>query len=141
MTIVVDANVAVKWYVDQSDRAKALEIQLYAGGLLAPDILVAECVSAFWMHVRRTDITVEQASLALDAVAGCFDELADTTPLAGSALALAVELDHSPWDCFYLALAEQRGCQLVTADQRFVDKLVIKRRMRNVTLLWNWTHS
>ena len=100
MTLVVDANVAVKWYVDQIDRPKAMDVQRYAGGLLAPDILIAECTSAFWMHVRQTDISAEQAGLAIDAMAGCFDELVDTTALARAALDLAIDLTHSPWDCF-----------------------------------------
>lgn len=140
MRLVVDANVAVKWYVDQIDRPKALEVQAYAKGLLAPDILLAECVSAFWMHVRHTDITAEHASLAIDALPGCFDEIVDTANLGGAALALALDLAHSPWDCFYLVLAEQRDGLLVTADQKFFDKLAMKRRTRNVTLLWNWTN-
>ncbi len=44
--------------------------------------------------------------------------------LASRALELACELNHPIYDCFYLAAAEQQGDVLVTADLRFLRKLV-----------------
>jgi predicted nucleic acid-binding protein len=41
--------------------------------------------------------------------------------LAAAAARLAIELDHPAYDCFYLALALQEQCPVVTADQRFHD--------------------
>ena len=38
---------------------------------------------------------------------------------------LAVELSHPVYDCVYLALALQRGMQVVSADRRFVN--VVRR--------------
>jgi hypothetical protein len=45
---------------------------------------------------------------------------------------IAVELDHPACDCLYLALAVERDCRFVTADERFVRKLGerYKRRFR-----------
>jgi len=35
------------------------------------------------------------------------------------ALALAQMLDHSVYDCLYLALAIDKGCPVLTADRHF----------------------
>ena len=40
--------------------------------------------------------------------------------LADRALAIALDLRHPVYDCFYLALAEARGSRLVTADDRLL---------------------
>jgi predicted nucleic acid-binding protein len=37
-------------------------------------------------------------------------------------LAIAIELRHPAYDCFYLALAEQRDCQMITADERLLAR-------------------
>jgi predicted nucleic acid-binding protein len=42
--------------------------------------------------------------------------------LKDRALAIAIELRHSAYDCFYLALAEQRTSSLVTADDRLIRR-------------------
>jgi predicted nucleic acid-binding protein len=38
-------------------------------------------------------------------------------------IVIAGELDHAVYECFYLALAEARQIQLVTADARLLAKL------------------
>jgi len=38
-------------------------------------------------------------------------------------MALALELDHPVYDCFYLALAELERNSMVTADQRLLARL------------------
>ena len=48
---------------------------------------------------------------------------APVIPLVRRATRLAVRLDHSVYDCIYLALAMEEGCQLVTADRPLHDKV------------------
>jgi predicted nucleic acid-binding protein len=40
-------------------------------------------------------------------------------PLLPAALDVASAVDHSLYDCLYLALAEAENCKVVTADRRF----------------------
>ena len=40
-------------------------------------------------------------------------------PLLPAALDVAIAVDHSLYDCLYLALAEAEDCRVVTADRRF----------------------
>jgi len=55
-------------------------------------------------------------------VAKAFEELVPTSVLKDHALAIAIELRHPAYDCFYLALAERSTPLLVTADERLIRR-------------------
>lgn len=122
MTLVVDASVAVRWLfsMDRSDRAEAL---LGSGErIVAPDLVIPEITNALWKSVAFGDRTPQTARTILGQAARHFDELAPSILLKDRALAIALDLRHAACDCFYLALAELRDCQLVTADDRLLRR-------------------
>jgi predicted nucleic acid-binding protein len=43
--------------------------------------------------------------------------------IAAAALRLAAEENHKVYDMMYVALAQYEGCDLITADQKLVNKL------------------
>ena len=49
-----------------------------------------------------------------------FQELVAVESLQEQALALAIDLKHPVYDCFYLALAERENAPLVTADEAMI---------------------
>jgi hypothetical protein len=49
-------------------------------------------------------------------------QVVESITLVTDALALSLRLKHPAYDCFYLALARQAGCPLVTADKRLVER-------------------
>jgi predicted nucleic acid-binding protein len=49
--------------------------------------------------------------------------------LFNQAVDLACELNHLAYDCFYLALAELLGTAVVTADERFANKITDRTRV------------
>ena len=59
--------------------------------------------------------------------------------LADTALTLARKIEHSAYDCFYLALAESRSAQLVTADARLINRLARTKYKSHVIHLADWT--
>lgn len=122
MIIIVDASVAIRWMfeLDRSDRAE----QVLASNerLIAPDLVLAEIANAAWKLVTFGGITAETARLRVGAVPREIDEFFPSLDLKDRALAIALELRHAAYDCFYLTLAEQRGCQLVTADDRLLRR-------------------
>jgi predicted nucleic acid-binding protein len=65
------------------------------------------------------------------------DELAPSAPLAGRALAIANAFAHPAYDCFYLALAELRGAQMVTDDRRLLARLATTPWARKFMKLGN----
>jgi predicted nucleic acid-binding protein len=120
--LVVDASVAIKWVVEERGTPEALALR---GGakLIAPDLLVAECANILWKKVRRSQLAVEEASLAARLLQVADIELSPTRPLLEAATRLAIELDHPVYDCLYLALAVANVCPFVTADERLLRRL------------------
>ncbi len=122
MNLIVDASVAIKWGVEEegSDAAHAV---LARSPLVSPDLIAAEIANALWKKGLRREIGVEQLAYSFEACLRPIDELASTEDLAGRALELAMELKHSAYDCFYLALAEARDATFITADGRLLARL------------------
>jgi predicted nucleic acid-binding protein len=119
MTIVVDASVAALWALDQEGSSPALVLRA-EGGLIAPSLIAAEIGSAIWKAVRRGAVAPANALIAIEAALLPFEALMPTEGLRVRALALAIELKHPIYDCFYLALAERERCPMITADRRLV---------------------
>jgi predicted nucleic acid-binding protein len=139
MTLVIDANVAVKWFIQQQGSDDARRVQAYQGGLIAPAMLIPETTSALWRHVQRGDVPADHARSALVALPRWFNELVVDQSLALPAFDLAVALNFAPYDLFYLALAIDRGSLLVTADKRFINRLASTPYKSHVVHLADWT--
>ena len=123
MSWAVDASIACKWFVEEEGSAEAEK--LLAGGetLLAPDLIVPEVCSALWKKLRAGHMTRPQAIDAMEGLPGFFDDLVPCQRLGASSLAIAGELGHPVYDCFYLALAELNDVKLVSADARLLIRL------------------
>jgi predicted nucleic acid-binding protein len=94
MILVVDANVAVKWFIQQPGSDHARRVQTHKDPLIAPALLVAETASGLWRHVRRGDVPASQARVALVGLPKWFDELVEDLSFAPRALDLATELNY-----------------------------------------------
>lgn len=120
--LVVDSSVAIKWFSSEPDSGEADQVR--AGfELVAPDLLIAECVNAFWKKSRRGEMTTEDVTMACEGLARADVAYEGAGDLALSAGAMAVALDHPAYDCFYLALAMEEQAPFVTADASLVRKL------------------
>ena len=83
-----------------------------------------------WEKCQRDELSKDEAFLAAQLLQAADIEFLPTRLLLEAATRIAVELDHPAYDCLYLALASERGCRFVTADERFVRKLAEDRRRR-----------
>ncbi len=115
--LVVDASVALKWFVEEEGSEDATELLVTGGLLIAPDLIVAEVCNAAWKAVMSGTMAPEQQDHAASRLPAIFDELAAMAPLAPRAVEISRRLGHSVHDCFYLALSERRDAALVTADR------------------------
>lgn len=122
MSLVVDASVAMKWFVEEAGSPQAAFLLTTADLLIAPDLIVAELANATWKAVRAGTMLAEQQDYAAIHLASLLDELVPLAPLARRAIEISRTIDHPAYDCFYLALLEQRDASLVTADRRLLQR-------------------
>jgi predicted nucleic acid-binding protein len=124
---VVDASVVVKWLVREADEDTALRIQdLYRSGdieLLAPRFLILEVGNVLGKRVRRVELTPEAAQRCFDRFLAGLPTLWDSVQLTHLAFNLALAHRQNIYDCVYLALALERRCDLITADEKFVRSM------------------
>jgi len=121
--IVVDASVAAKWFLPELHADRALRLFSGRQALIAPDLLIAEFGNIVWKQVRRRTISAEEASQMIEDMRQLPVQIVSSGPLIGAALQLAIATDRTVYDCLYLALAVDRECLLVTADERFANSL------------------
>jgi predicted nucleic acid-binding protein len=120
--IVTDASVALKWLVDDEGSAAARDLLLHEDAI-APELIVAEICNAAWRLARAGLLTAEQYGVIPRRIDEFFIRLVPILPLAPRAAAIARELDHPAYDCFYVALAEASSAKLITADKRLVSRV------------------
>jgi predicted nucleic acid-binding protein len=94
-----------------------------ADTVIAPELVIAEVCNAAWKAWRRGELGPEHRQRIAAHITRAYDRLTPLSTLAERALAIAGTLDHSVYDCFYLALAEAEAGQLVTADRRLLAKV------------------
>jgi len=120
--VVVDANIALKWVLTESDSltARALLVEWKKKMMIVyvPTLLTYEVINILYREVRAGRITSETAedgiNLIFRAVSPVFSR---NSALNLRALALAKQFGLSAaYDTHYLALAEHKECPLWTAD-------------------------
>jgi len=121
-TLVIDASIAIKWVVEEDGTSEALTLRRNAK-VIAPELLIAECANILWKKVQRNELSKDEALLAARLLQAAEIEFLPTHSLLEAAAQIAIELNHAAYDCLYLALAAQRDCRFVTADESFVRKL------------------
>jgi predicted nucleic acid-binding protein len=121
--LIVDASVAIKWMLDEPGDQEARAVVETGEALTAPELVIAEVANAAWRRFTSGQIPMAQAMLINAEIPRVFSELFALAPLRGRALAIAAELRHPVYDCFYLALAESENAVMVTADRRLIGRL------------------
>ena len=119
---VVDANVAIKWVLPEIYSEVAAHLLNDEYLLLVPDFFFPEIGNILWKQVRFMALTPEEAQLNLEQIALVPFQVWESKPLMSLALSIAVQV-QAVYDCLYLALAITNQCQMVTADERFLNAL------------------
>ncbi len=135
---VVDASVAVKWYVPEIQASEALRLLQDARNgdaeLHAPDALYLEAASVFWKKYRRHELQRSEARDALASIVSSGIAMHGTEALLPSAFTIAMDAGTSIYDSLYLALAAALDCLFVTADR----KLLVRVSGTNWSALVRW---
>jgi len=120
---VVDASVALKWYVPEIHSEDALRVLEPGNQLHVPDLLHAEAGNILWKKSRRGELSTGEARrIARALLVAPLAAHASATLLEG-ALDIATLTDRTVYDAMYVALAVALGGPLVTADRRLANAL------------------
>lgn len=117
--LVVDASVAVKWFVPEVHSDAAAQLLEPGLHLSAPDLIGPEFANTLWKKVRRGELTIANAAEIVKAFPAMDVEIHASRALLPAAFDLARVLDRTVYDCLYLALAIAQNAALVTADAKF----------------------
>ena len=126
--IVIDASLAIKWFLEEPDSDLSGELfAKFIGQIAVPTLFGIEVAAAL---VREGNIDKPNSGTMRQAIREIVSFLSngslETVIQAPSELAraayLALDLGHPLKDCIYLVLAMEMGCPLVTADARFAAK-------------------
>ena len=132
---VVDASVAIKWFLPEPHDDCAARLRRTAGGLDAPDLLHAEVAGALWKRVRRRELGAAAAERIVDALARLPIESHPARLLAAAALRIARATGLTVHDYLYLATALLTDGTLVTADRSIVEAARRRAPLRD-RVLW-----
>jgi hypothetical protein len=99
MIVVVEPDVAIKWFVEEPLRPQARSLLAHGHELIAPD------------HAEPIIRTVSLSSFI------------ESTRLRNRALALALQGNWPVHDCFYAVCVEATSAPLVSSDESFPQVL------------------
>jgi predicted nucleic acid-binding protein len=125
MKYVLDSSVAFKWVLTEalSDKAQLVrdDYRNKIHELLSPDVFPIEIAHALTRAERQGRITAPQSAVLLaDSLSTC-SKLFASLQLLRRAVEISSRLRVGVYDCLYIALAEQEGCELLTADARLAS--------------------
>ena len=122
--LVVDASIAVKWFVPEVESAGAQRLLDTRFRRHVPALLYTEVGQTIWKKVyQRREIAPDDGREILRDLLVTPLEVHPTTPLLEQAFDIAVALGRTVYDSVYLALAAGVGCKLVTADRKLYNAL------------------
>ena len=116
--LVIDASVAVKWFLEEDRSAEARSVIEGDDDLFAPTLVIPEVVHALWIAARQGRTSPDSAPAAIASLNAVFAELTPDIDLIGDAVGLMRSLQHPIYDCLYLALGRRSKLPVLTADDR-----------------------
>jgi predicted nucleic acid-binding protein len=128
--IILDVSVAAKWALPRSGEDLVEEalhlLERQSEGeveFLVPDSFWAELGNVFWKAVRRGRWSEDEALNALDEMFRRAIQTVPSTDVLADALGIAIKYQRTVYDSLYVALAQQAGSNMITADERLVNAL------------------
>lgn len=118
--VIVDASVAIKWFVSE-EQAELAEAILNCGlRIHAPGLLELEAANGLWKKSRKSAFPLADVVPSVLRLKQLVDQWHGDAGLIEAAAALSLELDHPVYDCVYLALSRHLGAPVITTDRRLL---------------------
>jgi predicted nucleic acid-binding protein len=123
--IVVDASVALKWFVPEVLSAEARQWREPRHELHTLAVFFdIEIGNVLWKKLQRGELPPSDAALILGQLPSLPVQRHGEAQLLRTAFDLAVQIQRTVYDALYLALAIQLGGRMATADQRLYNSVM-----------------
>lgn len=119
---VLDASIAVKCLIDEADSGLARAAVGAQADWIAPDLIFLEVASVALKSMRRGLIDRVQAEAMVSRLRELIAETVPAKSLVTAAVSLAADHGFSAYDAAYLALADNQGARVLTADVKLADR-------------------
>ncbi len=120
---VIDASVAIKWFIPEIHSDAALRAWHIGHRLDIPAFLFLELGNVLTKKIRRQELSSTECDAILKELKHLPLHRHADDQLFPAAYRLALDTHRSLYDCLYLALAEVVDGIMVTADQKFCTAL------------------
>lgn len=134
MNLVVDASVAIKWYVKEVNTEDAEFLLRDEFVLHAPELLLTEFANILWKKCRNDDVDADSAESMLESFLARPITLHSHRSLVRAAYLGAKGYGHAVYDWTYLSLAVKLDYPFVTADRKFF--LAVRRTQFKNNIVW-----
>lgn len=135
---VIDASVAVKWFIEEKDTPSAVRLkERFENGqvnLEAPSLLTYEVASALRFH-PKIQLTLKQLCGAIEVLEQMQILHEPNEDEWTTAFRFSLENQISIYDAAYLSLADNRRAKMVTSDTKFLTNLKSAGARQKVILL------
>ena len=124
MPVVIDTSVALKWVLSEmyGVQAETLRDDLLRRreDLIAPSLLLYEATNVLYQYAHRGVFSLSSAQRRISDIRRPLNLQPVSASIARRAMAIAdIASERYAYDVQFLALAEQLGCDLWTADEDF----------------------
>ena len=120
---VVDASVAVKWYLPEVHDVHAQRLLSGGADLFVPDLIFSEVGNILWKRVRSNQMLEAEAEMVLQSLGALSLTVSPSWPLVLPALTIACTTQRTVYDSIYLALAVRENAIMATADEKLYNAL------------------
>ena len=120
---VVDASVAIKWFVPEVHHEAARRLLREGFEIFSPDLVRPEVGNVLWKKWRRGELSAGEAVAILRDFGRFPLRIRTSESLMEGAWTVAERFGRSFYDGLYVALALETGSPLVTADSRLYNAL------------------
>ena len=122
---VVEASALVRLFVPDGPLPDGFEeflrgVERGMNKAIAPELLVAEMANVIVKKRKRGELRDDESVVLLSDLLSVPVRLLPHSPILSKAFELAWEHNLTVYDTLYLALAEERGAVLFTADDRLL---------------------
>lgn len=141
-TIVADASVAFKWFLDDEEavaQAQCLltDVTSTKVKLLLPSLWIYEVTNSFRSAVLKKRISVKDAYAYTNELKTFNFPLVDCSELLNEVITTAFHFSISVYDATYVILAQEKNCPFVTGDKKLYTQ--INKKLNRIMWVGDYT--